>query len=216
MKIISDLSDVKVTKQDNLYMFLITPWFMFLDVRNYLAPGLSYNGWCKANECSMKKLVFPYESLDNYERLTQVAPVLHKAFYSKLKGNITRDEYEKFVQDFNEQGCITVMDWLKVYNEVRIFPFIEALDKTHKQYNPDKIDMCKDAVSIPGISMTYVLNKLLKINNPANPLICTRSTLCTRSTSVPSVKSIKNVAVMSARKYGMVVCNVQKTSLTNC
>ena len=27
------------------------------------------------------------------------------------------------------------------------------------QYYPDKIDVCKDAVSIPGISMTYVLSK---------------------------------------------------------
>ena len=30
------------------------------------------------------------------------------------------------------------------------------------RYYPDKIDVCKDAVSIPGISMTYVLNKSLE------------------------------------------------------
>ena len=30
------------------------------------------------------------------------------------------------------------------------------------QYFPDKIDVCKDAVSIPDISMTYVLNKSLE------------------------------------------------------
>ena len=30
------------------------------------------------------------------------------------------------------------------------------------QYYPDKIDVCKDAVSIPGISMTYMLNKSLE------------------------------------------------------
>ena len=33
-----------------------------------------------------------------------------------------------------------------------------------EQYYPDKIDVGKDAVSIPGISMTYVLNKSLKKN----------------------------------------------------
>ena len=27
------------------------------------------------------------------------------------------------------------------------------------QYYPDKIDICNNALSIPGISMTYVLNK---------------------------------------------------------
>ena len=32
------------------------------------------------------------------------------------------------------------------------------------QYYLDKIDVCKDAVSIPGISMIYALNKSLKKN----------------------------------------------------
>ena len=32
------------------------------------------------------------------------------------------------------------------------------------QYYPDKIEECKYAVRIPGISMTYVLNKSLKKN----------------------------------------------------
>ena len=41
-------------------------------------------------------------------------------------------------------------------------PFIEAFRKMAEQYYPNKIDVCKDAVSIPGISMTYVLNKSLK------------------------------------------------------
>ena len=30
------------------------------------------------------------------------------------------------------------------------------------QYYPDKIDVCKDALSIPGISITYVLKKSLE------------------------------------------------------
>ena len=33
-----------------------------------------------------------------------------------------------------------------------------------EQYYPDKIDVCKDAGSIPGISMTYVLIKSLEKN----------------------------------------------------
>ena len=47
-------------------------------------------------------------------------------------------------------------NWLRVYNVV---PFIEAFRRMAERYYPDKIDVCKDAVSIPGISMTYVLNK---------------------------------------------------------
>ena len=55
-------------------------------------------------------------------------------------------------------------DWLRVYNVADVVPFIEALRKMAGQFYPDKIDVCKDAVSIPGISMTYVLNKSLKKN----------------------------------------------------
>ena len=45
----------------------------------------------------------------------------------------------------------------------------ETLDKTRKQYYPDEIDLLKDAVSIPGISMAYVLNKALDLRPPNEP-----------------------------------------------
>ena len=57
------------------------------------------------------------------------------------------------------------MDWLKLYNEANVIQFIKAIDKTRQQYYPDEIDMLKDAVSIQGISMTYVHNKSLKMKN---------------------------------------------------
>ena len=53
-------------------------------------------------------------------------------------------------------------DWLRVYNVVDVVPFIEAFRRMAGQYYPDKIDVCKDAVSISDTSMTYVLNKSLK------------------------------------------------------
>ena len=49
-------------------------------------------------------------------------------------------------------------DWLRVYN----LADDEAFRKMAGQYYPDKNDLCKDKVSIPGISMTYVLNKSLE------------------------------------------------------
>ena len=53
-------------------------------------------------------------------------------------------------------------DWLRLYNLADIVPFIEAFRKIAEQYYPDKIDVYKDAVSILGKSMTYVLNKSLE------------------------------------------------------
>ena len=58
IKTLSNTNDVAVAMKDNSYMFLMTPSFNFLDVKNYLAPRLSYDGWCTANECAVSKLVF--------------------------------------------------------------------------------------------------------------------------------------------------------------
>ena len=43
VKNLTSLSDVNVAKKENSYMFLSTPNFKFLDIKNFLAPGLSYD-----------------------------------------------------------------------------------------------------------------------------------------------------------------------------
>ena len=166
---LSNMNDVTVMKKDNLYMFLTTLMFKFLDIKNYLAQDLSYDGWRKANGCAVSKLVFPDEWLDDYNKLSHVRPV--KYFFSKLKGGftITPSEYNEFVREVHSRGYVTMMHWLKVYNKADIIPFIEAVDKTRKQYYPDEIDMLKDAVSVPRILMTYILNKALKMKKPGDP-----------------------------------------------
>ena len=108
--------------------------------------------------------MFPYEWLDSYEKLSHVGPVTYENFYSNLKPTITKDEYEQFSKLFKENYCTTMCDWLRVYNVAEVVPFIEALRKMAVQYYPDKIDVCKDAVNIPGILMTFVLNKSLEKN----------------------------------------------------
>ena len=171
---LSNMNDMTVTKKDNSYMFLTTPSFKFLDVKNYLTPGLSYDSQCKVNGCEVQKLVFPYEWLDDYGKLRHVGPVEYENFYSKLKGGftITLEEYKDFVREFYERGCVTMMNWLRVYDEADIISFIKAFKKTQNQYYPNEINMLKDAVSIPGIPMTYVLNKALKMKKPGGPNLC--------------------------------------------
>ena len=57
-----------------------------------------------------------------------------------------------------------MMDWLREYNLADVVSFVEAVDKIRRQYYVDEIDILKDAVSIPGVSMPYVLNNSLKLN----------------------------------------------------
>ena len=60
---------------------------------------------------------------------------------------------------FKAYDCTTKGDWLLVYNVADAVPFIEAFRKIAEKYCPDRIAVCKDAVSIPGISMCCALNK---------------------------------------------------------
>ena len=165
------ISDVNVAKKENSYMFLSTSNFKFLDIKNYLAPGLSYDAWCRAYGCELQKLAFPYEWFDSFAKLNHKGPVKYEEFCSSLKGGITisQEEYQNFCDEFSKRGCVTMKDWLKEYNLADVTPFIEALEKTREQYYPDEIDLLKDAVSIPGISMMYVLNEALKRKKYSEP-----------------------------------------------
>ena len=165
------ISDVNVAKKENSYMFLSTPNFKFLDIKNYLAPGLSYDAWCRAYGSKLQKLAFPYEWFDSFGKLNHIGPVKYEDFFSSLKGGetISQEEYQNFCDEFRKRGCETMKGWLGEYNFADVEPFIEALEKTREQYYPDEIDLLKDAVSIPGISMTYVLNKALKMKKKSDP-----------------------------------------------
>ena len=171
VKNLAGISDVNVAKKENSYMFLSLPQFKFLDIKSYLAPGLSYAAWCRAYDTELQKLVFPYEWFDSFEKLNHIGPVKYEDFFSSLKGEITisQEEYQNFCDEFSKRGCVTMKDWLKEYNLADVTPFIQALKKTREQYYPDEIDLLKDAVSIPGISMTYVLNEALKRKKYSEP-----------------------------------------------
>ena len=95
--------------------------------------------------------MFPYEWLDSHKKLSHVGPVNYEDFYSSLKPTITRDEYEQFLKLFKENDCTTMGNWPRAYNVADVVPFIETFRKMAEQYYPDKVDVCKDAVSIPSI-----------------------------------------------------------------
>ena len=140
--------DVFAAKKENAYMFLTTSKFKFLDLKNYVGPGLSYDAWCSSMGCRLQKLMFPYEWLDSYEKLSHVGLFSYEDFYSTLKPTITRDEYEQFLKLFKENDCTKMGDWLRICNVADVVSFIEVFRKMAGQYYPDKIDVCKDAVSI--------------------------------------------------------------------
>ena len=50
------------------------------------------------------------------------------------------NEYNEFIREFYEQGCVKMVDWVRVYNLADVIPFIEALDKSQEQYYTNEID----------------------------------------------------------------------------
>jgi len=51
----------------------------------------------------------------------------------------------------------TFTDWLRYYNNLDVGPFVEALEKMKAFYGERGIDICKDAVSLPGVALQYLL-----------------------------------------------------------
>ena len=51
----------------------------------------------------------------------------------------------------------TFADWLRYYNDLDVAPGLEALEKMRNFYTEKGIDILKDAVSIPGVNLHYLL-----------------------------------------------------------
>ena len=145
-------------------MFINTPKFKFLDVLNYLGPGITYKKWVKTYGATLAKSWLPYEWFDSPDKLDFPGLPPYMAWYSKLKGEyvLTLKEYDDCHRIFKERGMQTFGDWLEYYNNLDVAPFLEALQKMKEFYTSLGIDILKDAVSLPGVSEKYILRKTLQ------------------------------------------------------
>ena len=145
-------------------MFINTPKFKFLDVLNYLGPGITYDKWVKTYGATLAKSWLPYEWFDSPDKLDFPGLPPYMAWYSKLKGEyvLTLKEYDDCHRIFKERGMQTFGDWLEYYNNLDVAPFLEALQKMKEFYTSLGIDILKDAVSLPGVSEKYILRKTLQ------------------------------------------------------
>ena len=150
---------VRVAKNGSKIMFLLTDRLRFLDIINYLGPGTSYERWVKAYDCKATKSWLPYEWFDGEEKLDYEGLPEYEHWYSKLKKEyvLTREEWKACKQVFEEKGMKTFKDWLEYYNNLDVAPGLEALEKMKAFYIEKGIDILKDAVSIPGVSLHYLL-----------------------------------------------------------
>ena len=55
----------------------------------------------------------------------------------------------------------TFADWLEYYNNLGVGSFLKALEKMRRFYSGFDVDIFKDAVSLPGVSLQYLLRRML-------------------------------------------------------
>ena len=148
-------------KRNNNFVCLKTEHLRFLDVTNFLAPGFSYDIFLKAYECPQTKGFFPYEWMDSLDKLQRNSLPPHDAFFSSLtNSNISDDDYRYCQQVWSSQNMQTVKDFLVWYNNLDVQPFCDALEKMCAFWRAKNIDMLRQGISIPGITLTYLFTTL--------------------------------------------------------
>ena len=148
-------------KRNSNHMCLKTNFLKLLDISNYVAPGFSYDQFLKAYECEQTKGFFPYEWVNGLDKLEETSLPPHTAFYSSLKNqNITEQEYQYCQQVWEDKEMSTFKDFLVWYNNLDVVPFIEAVEKMSQFWQERKIDMFKDGISVPGLTLKYLFSFL--------------------------------------------------------
>ena len=150
-----------VIKRQNTFMCFSTTNLKFLNVTQYLAPGVSYDKYLKAYGCELQKGHFPYEYMDDLHKLEDRALPPQAAFFSRLKNEgISNDDYARCQAVWRDNGMTTMRDYLVWYNNRDVTPFLEAIAKQFAFYHDRGIDMFKDGISVPGLSLLHLFNDL--------------------------------------------------------
>ena len=154
-------NNAAVIKRQNTYMCLYTDKLKFLDICNYLAPGFSYAKYLTAYGCAQQKGHFPYEFMNDLCKLDDRALPPQSAFFSQLKNEgISDADYARCQTVWRDNGMTMMRDYLVWYNNGDVEPFLEAIDKQAAFYHDQHIDIFKDGISVPGLTLLYLFNGL--------------------------------------------------------
>ena len=121
-------NNAAVIKRHNTYMCLYTDKLKFLDMVNFLAPGVSYAKYLTAYGCELGKGHFPYEYMDDLQKLEDRVLPPQSAFYSQLKSEKISDaDYARCQAVWHDNQMTTMRDYLVWYNNRDVTPFLEAI-----------------------------------------------------------------------------------------
>ena len=150
-----------IVKNGNHFKAIASATLKWLDITSYLAPGCSYAVYLKAFGVTEEKGHFPYEYLDSLERLDETSLPPHEAFYSSLRrSNISEDEYALCQNVWRSKNMRTLADFLEWYNNKDVVPFLTAIEVQSRFYQDRGLDMLKDGVGVPGLTLRYLFKTI--------------------------------------------------------
>ena len=145
-----------VKKQDSMTC-IQTATLRFLDTTNFIPPGYTYEAYLKAHGASLAKGFFPYEWMDDIEKLNHKALPNQEAFFSRLSNKTISDkDYASLKETWDRLQMKSVRDLLIWYNNLDVEPFLEALQKQYAIYASRGIDMGRQAISLPGLAVLWM------------------------------------------------------------
>ena len=104
---------------------------------NFLAACTSLDKFITLS-CTCVKLPFPYEWIDNFDKLNHNILPEYFDWYSSLKmTNISEREYEETLKIWKDNKMTTFRDYLEYYNNNDIKQFVESMEymmKFFKEY----------------------------------------------------------------------------------
>ena len=99
--------------------------------------------------------------MDCLERLDDTTLPAKEAFFSRLKNEgISDEDYASCQEAWRENNMTTLREFLVWYNKRNMVPFLQATDRQLAFYQQSGIDMFKQGISIPGLTLLYMLKGL--------------------------------------------------------
>ena len=79
---------------------------------------------------------------------------------SPYKKSISEEDYQSCLKVWDEQGMNTFRDYVRYYNNLDVTGLVEGIEKMIEIKISDRLNMFKDAVTLPGLTQKYLFRNL--------------------------------------------------------
>ena len=149
-----------IIKQGKKYSNIKTEHFNFVDLLMYLPPNTSYSSFLRTFRIEERKLFFPYEWLNNTQKLDHPSLPPVDQWFSTISGKNVLDDGIRSIEEnytdmktiWQEKNMRTMREWLVHYNESDVIGFLEGVKKMMDFYFDMDIDIFKSCISIPSVA----------------------------------------------------------------